>query len=125
MTNDGVTFSLIDVYLVGILVAIGAAAGVVLAACLVELAHGETLSEDRVPPASAVVTISLKEYCDLEISSIELHALHNAGVDNWVGYNSAIDPKTLEIIRRLRILGENPNGSEADFEKIRCDPGDQ
>lgn len=37
------------------------------------------------------VTISLKEYLELQKDSLKLQALEEAGVDNWSGYPNAMD----------------------------------
>lgn len=37
------------------------------------------------------VSISLKEYSDLLEDSVFLNCLRNAGVDNWEGYDFAVE----------------------------------
>jgi len=46
------------------------------------------------------VTITKKEYEDLVDSQTKLRALENAGVDNWEGYDYAMEEMNQDLPRR-------------------------
>lgn len=46
---------------------------------------------EGIPPQTPMITITLKEYLKLKEDSTLLNALEGAGVDNWEGYDSAIE----------------------------------
>jgi hypothetical protein len=56
------------------------------------------MSTSNIPPEAMTVVVTTDQYVELRDAQLRLRALERAGVDNWDGYEHAMD-----ILCRLRV----------------------